>query len=1033
MLSRFFIRRPIFASVVSIVLVVLGLASLPALPIEQTPNITPPTISVTASYPGASAQVVAETVAQQIESQVNGVEGMIYMSSNCTSDGLYALTVSFEVGTDVDEATVLVQNRVSIAIPSLPDEVQRQGVVVQKKSSAIVLMLALTSPEETYGPLFISNYINTNVLDVLKRVPGVGSVSIFGARDFGMRIWLDPDKLTARGLTTNDVVGAIRSQNVQVAAGRIGAAPAPAQTAFTLTASTQGRLTEPEQFENLLVKVGENGATVLLRDVARIELGAQNYDIGARFDGRDAVALGIYQQPGANALDIAEGIRSTMDRLAESFPEDLRYEVAFDTTGFIEASIEEVIITLLEAIALVVLTVYLFLQDIRTTIIPTITIPVALIGTFAVMLAFGMSLNTLSLFGIVLAIGIVVDDAILVVENVMRIIEEEGLDAKAATEKAMEQITGPVIATTLVLLAVFVPTAMLSGITGQLYQQFSITIAVSTLLSSVNALTLSPALCGILLRAPSGKKNIFFRAFDRVLDTFRIGYVGVGAFLCRRLVIGLVLFAGIVGLAGYSAKKLPTGFLPNEDQGYLFAQVVLPEGATVERTGEALGRIGGSTRELAGVAHVLEINGFAILEGANSTNSGTMFISLDPWEERDMRTRNVGVIARQLTTNIHAEPACAGFAFPPPPIMGLGTATGFDLRLEDREGAGFSALEQVANDLVDAAEQDPRLTRMKSAFRTDTPQIYLDIDREKTQRLGVPLNDLFATLQTNLGSAYVNDFSKFGRTYRVMAQADAAFRARIDDIQALRVRTKNGDMVPVSTLLTVRETAGPRTVFRYNNYVATSISGTGTGGVSTGEAIQAMAAIATPRLPSSMGFEWTGVSYQEANAGSEAIVIFGLALLFVFLFLAAQYESWSAPLAVLLNVPIAILGALGMTLIIGLDNNVYTQIGFVLLIGLAAKNAIMIVEFAREQVAAGSTVLEAARNATHMRFRAILMTAMSFILGVLPLLLASGAGAMSRRCLGSAVFGGMTLATVLGIVMIPMLYTFVARVFERRA
>jgi HAE1 family hydrophobic/amphiphilic exporter-1 len=1032
MLSRFFIHRPIFATVVSVVILIVGLIAVPALPVEQTPNITPPTISVSTTYPGASAEVLAETVAFPVEKEVNGVEDMIYMSSVCSSDGRYELTVSFEVGTDIDMATVLVQNRVAVAEPALPEEVKRQGLVVKKKSTSIVLMIALVAGDGRYDALYQSNYINTNIVDVLKRVPGVGEVQIFGARDFGMRIWLDPDRLRARGLTTGDVLAAIREQNVQVAAGRIGAAPSPEGTAFTLNVATAGRLSEVPDFERLIVKVGDDGTFVRLAEVARVELGAQSYDLSVALNGENSIALAVYQLPGANALDVKAGVVREMDRLAADFPQGLDYRIPFDTTSFIDASIDEVIETLLVAILLVVLTVFVFLQDLRTTVIPSVTIPVALIGTFAVMLALGMSINTLSLFGIVLAIGIVVDDAILVVENTMRLIDEEGLPAKQAAEKAMEQITGPVIATTLVLLAVFVPTAMLGGITGRLYQQFAITISVATVLSSVNALTLSPALCGLLLRPSKERKNVLFRGFDRLLGWGRRGYLGIVGVLCRRLAVGFLLFAGVLGATALGFVRLPGGFLPQEDQGYLFANVMLPEGASLERTAAVTTEAMQAARAIPGVRDVLKIDGFSLLDGVNTTNGGCMFITLEPWAERRDPAESVAGIAARLNRDLFMLPSAFAIAFAPPPISGLGNAGGFDLRLQDRQGAGIGLLETVANDIVVGGMRDPTLTRLSSSLRADTPQVFLDIDREKVKKLQIPLQAVFETLQANLGSAYVNDFSLFGRTYRVMAQADAGFRDRIDDVRRLEVRSATGQMVSLATLTTVRETVGPRSVFRYNNYPASTITGTGVPGVSSGEAIAAIAAIAREKMPESIGFEWSGITYQQIVAGGEALWVFAMALAFVFLFLAAQYESWSAPLAVLLNIPIAILGALALSFARGLDNNVYTQIGFVLLIGLAAKNAIMIVEFAREQVAAGRPVQEAVLEAARLRFRAILMTALSFILGVIPLVVASGAGANSRQALGTAVFGGMLLATLVGVLMIPMLYVLVARFVERR-
>ena len=1035
MLSRFFIYRPIFASVISIVVLLVGSLAIPTLPVEQTPDITPPTVSVTTQYPGASSEVLNETVSMPIETQVNGVEGMIYMSSTSSADGRYNLTVTFEVGTDIDMATVLVQNRVAIAEPMLPEEVKRQGVVVQKQSTAIVQMISLLSPDGKYDQLYQSNFINTTIIDPLNRVPGVGSVTVFGAKDFGMRIWLDPDRMKALDLTTTDVLNAVREQNVQIAAGRIGAPPytdKKIEVPFTYTVTTEGRLKDVSQFEDIIVKVGNGGALVRVKDVARVQLGAQNYDWDVFLNGQESIALGIYQLPGANALDIAKGVESLMEELEKSFPPGLEWKISFDTTKFVEASIEEVISTLLIAIVLVIFTVYLFLQDLRTTLIPAATIPVALIGTFAVMLGLDMSINTLSLFGIVLAIGIVVDDAIVVVENTMRIIDEEKLPSKQATEKAMNQITGPVVATTLVLLAVFVPTAMIGGITGRLYQQFAITISVSTVFSAINALTLSPALCGMLLRPTPEKRNFLFRGFEKGLDWTRNVYVGVVRFTCRRVLICMVFFLGILGATGLGIMKLPTGFLPAEDQGYIFVNAMLPEGASLERTTAVMSKVDKQIQAIPGVADTLRVDGYSILNSVTALNGASMFVTLKPWADRTAVQLSAFSIVREANRELYMNPQTSALAFPPPPIMGLGAAGGFDMRIEDRSGASLEFLETVANDIVAEASQDPMLTRMNSNLRIDTPRVYLNINRDKVKRLGIPLQSLYETLQANLGSAYVNDFNLFGQTYRVMAQADAPFRRKIDDVNQLQVRTLTGKMVPLSTLLTIEETAGPRTIFRYNNYESSIITGTASQGYSSGQAIKAMAAIAEQKLPESMGYEWSGVAYQQIAAGSEAPIIFALALLFVFLFLAAQYESWSAPLAVVLNIPIAVLGAIGMTFLCGLTNNVYMQIGLVLLIGMAAKYAILIVEFARQEVAAGNDLLEASAKAARLRFRAILMTALAFLLGVLPLVLATGAGANSRRSLGTAVFGGMLLATIIGVLMIPVLYVFVEKVFSRR-
>jgi HAE1 family hydrophobic/amphiphilic exporter-1 len=1026
--SRFFIYRPIFASVVSIVIVLAGGITIPFLPIEQTPNITPPTVEVSAKYPGASASVIADTVAAPIEKEVNGVENMIYMSSKSSDDGTMTLTVTFEVGTDIDMATVLTQNRVAIAQPYLPEEVRREGVTTKKKSTNIVLMVNLLSPEGRYDEIYQSNYVNTQIKDVLSRVAGVGEVKVFGAKDFGMRVWLDPERLKARGLTTNDVVAAIREQNVQVAAGQIGAPPSPSGQAFQYTVNAMGRLSDVEQFENIILKVDDEGGILRLRDVARVELGAQAYNWFVELDGAPSIAMGVYQLPGANALDVADGVRAEMDRLAERFPEGLTYTIAYDTTRFITASIKEVITTLFVAVVLVVLTVYVFLQDLRTTLIPALTIPVSLLGTFAVMAVMGLSINTLSLFGLVLAIGIVVDDAIVVVENTMRIMDEEGLERKEATVKAMGQITGPVIATTLVLLAVFVPTAMLGGITGRLYQQFALTIATATVFSSINALTLSPALCGMLLRPTPESRGILFNAFNRVFDASTKGYMKVVNAGLRKTVVVMVIWLVLVGLMVYGFRIVPGGFIPDEDQGYIMVNAQLPDGATLERTGEVMDRVSEILRETPGVSDEITIGGYSLLDAVVTPNSGAVFVTLDPWDERTSADLQVDAILRRLSAQMAQIQAAIVFPFNPPPIQGLGTAGGFEYQLQDRAGAGIQLLESVAGDLVYEGNADPVLTRMNSSMRASVPQLYIDVDRVKAKTLGVPLSEVFSTLQAFLGSAYVNDFNIFGRTYKVMIQADQQYRSRVEDINRLEVRDRDGRMVPLSTLVTVRDTAGPQTISRYNLYPSATITGVPAQGYSSGQAVAAMEALSARLLPPSMGYEWSGVTYQQIKAGRQAPFIFGLAIIFVFLFLAAQYESWSLPLAVILSVPLALLGGIFATFARAYDNNVYTQIGIVLLIGLAAKTAILIVEFAKEQRAEGKSLVEAASTASHLRFRPLLMTAFSFILGVIPLVVASGAGASSRRALGTAVFGGMLASTILGVFLVPVLYVVVQRI-----
>jgi len=1033
-LSRFFINRPIFACVISIVIMLAGGITIPFLPVEQTPDITPPTVVVSANYPGASAKVVSETVAFPIEDQVNGVEDMIYMSSKSTDTGSMELTVTFEVGTDIDMATVLTQNRAAIAEPKLPEEVKREGVKTEKRSTNMVLMVNLFSPNRTHDELYISNFINKNVKDSLGRVPGVGKVEVLGAKDYGMRIWLNPERMKARGLTTNDVVDAIREQNVQVASGQIGAPPAPSGQNFQYSVNTQGRLSSQQQFEDMILKVGAEGQLVRVKDVARVELGAQTYAVEVELNGAPSIAIAIYQLPGANALKVAEGIRDQIKKIAGSrdpfFEDDLKYTIEYDTTMFVRSSIREVLETLFVAVALVVLTVYVFLQDLRTTLIPAVTIPVALIGTFGVMLVLGISINTLSLFGLVLAIGIVVDDAIVVVENTMRIIDEEGLPAKEAAAKAMEQVTGPVVATTLVLLAVFVPTAMMGGITGRLYQQFAITIATATVFSSINALTLSPALCGVLLRPTPKTRGFFFTAFNKVFDVSTSGYMRFVHVAVRRLVVAGLLLVVVFALTGFSFTRVPTGFLPNEDQGYFMINAQLPEGATLERTDEVMQQIEKMLEKTPGIKSNIAVIGYSMLDALSTTNAGTYFVILKPWEERTKQKEQLPAILASLQPQLAQIQEATCFAFIPPPITGLGQSGGFEYQLRDVGNAGVNELEQTANDLVYEGNRLPTLTRLNNNFRANVPQLYLDIDRTKAKTLNVPLSSIFSTLQAYLGSAYVNDFNLFGRVYKVQIQADAMFRNRVEDIENLDVRSASGDMVPLSTLLTVSETAGPQTIYRYKMADSATITGQAAPGYSSGQAIKVMEQLSARVLPESMNFEWSGVTYQQIEAGNQAPFIFGLAIVFVYLFLAAQYESWTIPLAVLLSVPFAILGAMVATRVRALDNNIYTQIGLVLLIGLASKSAIMIVEFAKQRHEEGKSIVEAAVEAARLRFRAILMTAFSFILGVIPLVIATGAGAGSRRALGTAVFGGMLLATVLGVLLIPFLYVVIQKTSE---
>jgi len=1018
MFSRFFIYRPIFASVISIVIILVGIISIPLLPVESMPDITPPSVQVSTSYPGAGASVVAESVTAPMEEKINGVENMIYMSSKSASDGSCNITITFEIGTDVDMATVLVQNRVNEALPVLPEEVKRQGVKVEKQSTNITLMVNMVSPDGRFDELYISNYVTTRIKDVLARVNGVSKVNVFGAKDFGMRIWINPDRLRARGLTTVDLIQALREQNVQVAAGQVGAQPAPADQPFEYSISTLGRLETVQQFENIIVKRGEAGQLVRVRDVARVELGAQSYKWYAQLDGAPSIALGIYPAPGANALQVADGIKAEIAALAQDFPEGLEHRILYDTTEYITQSLKEVVTTLIVAVLLVIFTVYIFLQDFRTTLVPAITIPVSLLGTFGVMLAIGLSINGLTMFGLILVIGIVVDDAIVVVENTMRIIDTEGLGSKEATAKSMLEITGPVVATTLVLLAVFVPTIVMPGITGRLYRPFAITISVATLFSSLNALTLSPALCGMLLRPSRERKRGLFGLFNRTLDRATTGYNALVKTLLRRAALTALIFVGLLMATWLGITNIPTGFVPSEDEGYFMISAQLPDAASLGRTEEVMDRVSAILQETPGIRGSIVVGGYSLLDAVVAPNAGVCWVVLDHWDERSTPETQIQAIVNSLNRRFAGITGAVVFAVRPPPIQGLGATGGSQMELQDRGGAGLELLQQVAYDIVQQGPQHPVIAGMNTTFRAGVPQLYLEVDREKAKKLDVPLDVIFNTLQANLGSAYVNDFNLFGRVWKVMVQADEPYRLRRDDVVKLQVRSLSGRMVPLATLLNVQDTVGPTVESRYNLYP----SGNPNPGFSSGQLMAAMEDLARSLMPPSMGIEWTGVAFQERAAAGAAGIIFALALVFVYLFLAAQYESWSLPLGVMFTVPIAVLGAALATLVRGLDNNVYMQIGLVLLIGLASKSAILIVEFANQLRSQGASAFDAAADAARLRFRAILMTAFSFILGVMPLVVATGAGAASRVSLGTAVFGGMILATVGGLIITPYLF-----------
>ena len=1032
-MAEFFIRRPIVAMVISILTVIVGLVSLSRLPIAEYPVVSPTLIQATTTYRGAAAEAVMESVATPIESKVNGVDKLLYLQSYNANDGKMTLNITFDVGTDVDIMQVNAQNRVSQAEAQLPDAVKREGVVVNRSSPDILLAIGLSSPNGTYDGVFLGNYADINLVDAIKRVPGVGDVKNFTAQDYSMRIWLDPEKLATLGITPQDVSNSIKEQNAQSPAGTIGSEPAPPGQESQFNIRAQGLLDQPKQFEEIIIRSGADGSQVKIKDVGRVDLGAQTYALRARLNKAPAGALGVYLAPGANALQTADKVQAILKEAATRFPPDMAYQITLDSTLPIKASMEEIVHTLVEAIILVLIVVFVFLQSFRATIIPMLTVPVSLLGVFIAFPMLGFSVNTLTMFGLVLAIGIVVDDAIVVVEAVQHHIEH-GMTPVEATRQAMKEVSGPVVAIALILCAVFVPVAFMGGVTGRLYQQFAITIAVSVIFSAINALTLSPALSAMLLRKPTpGKGPLawFFRKFNAFFDRVTEGYGTIVGGLTRKAARSMLLLVLVCGGIYGLGKVVPGGFIPDEDKGYLFVAVELPEGASLQRSDALLKQVEEIVGNTKGVRSAISISGLSILNSLNFPNSAMMFVGLDDWKDRESPELHAKALVAEWNKKFHAIPGARVFAFGPPPLPGYGSVSGFTMQLQDRSGGGPDQLAGYTRQLIEAASKRPEIGRLSTTFQPSTPQVKVELDREKARALGVPVDSVFQTLQAYLSGLYVNDFVKFGRVYKVFLQAEPEFTSKPSDIGRFYVRNNEGGMVPLSTLVNVSKMSGPNFTTRFNLYLAAEMMGSPASGYSSAQALKAMEEVMAT-MPSNVGYEWSGLTLQEKKSEGQAGAIFGMAVLFVFLLLAAQYESWSLPFAVLLSVPSVILGTMVGLLLRNFEMNVYAQVGLIMLIGLAAKNAILIVEFAKMKRDEGMPTLEAALQGAKLRLRPILMTSFDFILGCVPLMLASGSGAASRSTMGTGVVFGMGISTVIGLFLIPVCYVFVQRFIDRR-